>query len=426
MTWWKFSTQVDPDFAAIVDAALEKRDLRVEQAERLLTARDAEFHLLLAAADAARKEDCGDDVSYVVNRNINWTNVCYRGCSFCGFSRYKHEAEAYEISLEQIVAKASEAVARGATEVCIQGGIHPNRTHETYLAILSAIKKAHPSLHIHAFSPEEIDFSQQKSGMPLREYLLLLKASGLGSIPGTGAEVLDDALRETLAPRKLGTQRWIEIVRAAHEVGLPSSSTLLYGHIETPAHVARHLEILRTLQKETGGFTEFVPLGFIHTNTKLFQEFGARPGSSMLEDLRLLATARLFLRPWIRNVQVSWVKMGPKLAQMGLLAGANDFGGTLMEESISKLAGAGHGECLEPHEIRTYIREVGRMPVERNTLYRILRRFEETETKVAAADSVAEGFPQQSNSEKSHVAESAEAKTLASAFPIANAVELLG
>lgn len=381
--WTRFSTQIDPAFAAILDAALDQRELSVEQAERLLTARNAEFHALLAAADAARKEDCGDDVSYVVNRNINWTNICYRNCSFCGFSRYKHEDEAYEISLEQIVAKASEAVARGATEVCIQGGIHPNRNHDTYLAILQAIKQAHPDLHIHAFSPEEIDFSQDKSGMPLREYLLLLKASGLGSIPGTGAEVLDDELRETLAPRKLSTQRWIEIVRTAHEVGLPSSSTLLYGHIEAPRHVAQHLDILRSIQKDTGGFTEFVPLGFIHTNTKLFKEFGARPGASMLEDLRLLATARLFLRPWIRNVQVSWVKMGPKLAQMGMLAGANDFGGTLMEESISKLAGAGHGECLEPAEIRSFIQEVERTPVERSTLYRVLRRFD---LKQAAPD----------------------------------------
>ncbi len=374
--WSQFFRQLDPAFSALLDAALDKRELSIEQAERCLTARDIEFHALLAVADAARKEDCGDDVSYVVNRNINWTNICYRNCSFCGFSRYKHEAEAYEISLEQIVNKASAAVVRGATEVCIQGGIHPNRNHETYIAILQAIKQACPDLHIHAFSPEEIDFSQEKSGMPLREYLRLLKDAGLGSIPGTGAEVLDDELRATLAPRKLSTQRWIEIVRTAHEVGLPSSSTLLYGHIESPRHVAQHLDVLRTIQKDTGGFTEFVPLGFIHTNTKLFNEFGARPGASMLEDLRLLATARLFLRPWIRNIQVSWVKMGPKLAQMGLLAGANDFGGTLMEESISKLAGAEHGECLEPTEIRSFIQEVERTPVERSTLYRILRRFD--------------------------------------------------
>lgn len=420
----RLAARIDPAFAAILDAALEKRELSCAQAERFLTARGAEFQLLLAAADAARKEDCGDEVSYVVNRNINWTNICYRSCSFCGFSRYKHEDEAYEISLEQIVAKASEAVARGATEVCIQGGIHPNRTHETYLAILTAIKQAHPDLHIHAFSPEEIDFSQQKSGMPLREYLLLLKASGLDSIPGTGAEVLDDVLRETLAPRKLGTQRWIEIVRTAHEVGLPSSSTLLYGHIEAPQHVARHLEILRTLQKDTGGFTEFVPLGFIPTNTKLFKELGARPGASLLEDLRLLATARLFLRPWIRNVQVSWVKMGPKLAQMGLLAGANDFGGTLMEESISKLAGAGHGECLEPHEIRAYIRAVERPPVERSTLYRILRRFEAVEP--ATGDNAQAAVAQPVDSGRSACARSANAAPLASARSITNAIELLG
>jgi len=241
-----------------------------------------------------------------------------------------------------------------------------------------SIKAELPDLHIHAFSPEELDFGQRKSGMPLREYLLWLQEAGLGTIPGTAAEILDDEVRRVLAPRKLMTERWVEIVRTAHEVGLRSSATIMYGHIEKPEHVVRHLAIQRELQKETGGFTEFVPLGFIHERNVLGHA-GARPGPSALSDLRLIAVARLFFRPWITNVQMSWVKMGTKMAQMALLSGANDFGGTLMEESISRESGADHGENLPPEEMRRLIRELGRVPVERSTTYRILRRFDDPE-----------------------------------------------
>ncbi len=368
---------IDDQVARILDAALDGRELSPADAERLLQAEGADFHALVRAADLARADDVGDDVTYVVNRNINFTNVCYVGCSFCGFSRHKDDADAYDHPMEILLEKAGNAVARGATEVCIQGGIHPNKDHTHYREILETLKAAFPDVHIHAFSPEEIDFGHRKSGMALDGYLRWLVDAGLGTMPGTAAEILDDEVRQVVSPRKLGRDRWVEIVTTAHRVGLRSTSTLMYGHIENPGHVAGHLALLRDIQKRTGGFSEFVPLGFIHERNILFNHLGARPGSSMSEDVRLVAVARLFLRPWIRNIQVSWVKMGPKLASLGLLAGANDFGGTLMEESISRESGSDFGENLPPEEIRQLVRSVGRVPVERTTLYEVRRRFDD-------------------------------------------------
>jgi 7,8-didemethyl-8-hydroxy-5-deazariboflavin synthase CofH subunit len=368
---------VDPDVARILDAALAGRETTVEEAERLLRAQGADFHALVRAADLARREDTGDDVSYVVCRNINFTNVCYVGCSFCGFARHRDDDDAYDHPMEVVLEKCRDAVSRGATEVCIQGGIHPKKDHTHYREILTTIKASFPRLHIHAFSPEEIDWGHRKSGMGLADYLRWLVDAGLGTIPGTAAEILDDAVRDRLSPRKLKTGRWVEIVTTAHRIGLRSSSTLMYGHVEEPRHVAAHLGLLRAIQKQTRGFTEFVPLGFIHERNTLYNFLGARPGASPLEDLRVIAVARLFLRPWITNVQMSWVKMGPRLAQVALGAGANDFGGTLMEESISRESGSQHGENLPAEEMRRLIREVGRTPVERSTTYEILRRFED-------------------------------------------------
>ena len=370
-------SDVSPEVGRTLDAALEKRELSARDATRLLSAQGADLFALIRAADLARSEDNGDDVSFVVTRNINFTNICYVGCSFCGFARHKDEDDAYDHPMETLIEKARDAVARGATELCIQGGIHPNKDHTHYRDILLALKRVFPDLHLHAFSPEEIDFGHRKSGMELRDYLRWLVDAGLGTIPGTAAEILDDSVRNVVSPRKLKTARWVEIIRAAHSVGLRSTSTLMYGHIETVEHVAHHLALLRNLQKETGGFTEFVPLGFIHERNILFNHMQARPGASMPEDLRMIAVARLFLRPWITNIQMSWVKMGPKLAQMALLSGANDFGGTLMEESISRESGSHFGENLPPEEIRQLVRAVGRTPVERSTTYRILRRFDD-------------------------------------------------
>jgi 7,8-didemethyl-8-hydroxy-5-deazariboflavin synthase CofH subunit len=370
-------SDVSPDVARILDGALSGKEPSRDDALRLLRAEGPDLRCLISAADVARREDNGDDVSYVVNRNINFTNVCYVGCSFCGFSRHADDPDAYDRSMEEILGKCRDAIARGATEVCIQGGIDPKKDHEHYHLILTTIKAAFPELHIHAFSPEEIDFGHKKSGMPLSEYLVWLKDAGLGTIPGTAAEILDDSIRNLLAPNKLMTARWVEIVSAAHSVGLRSSSTIMYGHIEQPEHVASHLDLLRSVQKQTGGFTEFVPLGFIHEKNALGHVDVSRPGPSAADDLRLIAVARLFLRPWITNVQMSWCKMGKKLAQLSLTAGANDFGGTLMEESISRESGADHGENLAPEEMRRLIREMGRTPIERSTSYRLLRRFDD-------------------------------------------------
>ncbi len=368
---------VSPEVGRILEAALEKRELRARDAAVLLSAEGADFFALLRAADLARSDDVGDDVSFVVTRNVNFTNICYVGCTFCGFSRHRDEHDAYDHPLEALVQKARDAVARGATELCIQGGIHPGKDHTHYRDILLAFKRSFPQLHLHAFSPEEIDFGQRKSGMELGDYLRWLVDAGLGSIPGTAAEILDDSVRAIVSPRKLMTARWVEIVKAAHAIGLRSTSTLMYGHIESVEQVAAHLQLLREIQRETGGFTEFVPLGFIHERNILFNHMDARPGASMPEDLRTIAVARLFLRPWISNIQMSWVKMGPKLAQLALLAGANDFGGTLMEESISRESGSHFGENLPQEEMRRLIREVGRTPVERSTTYQMLRRFDD-------------------------------------------------
>ena len=368
---------VSSEVAAILDASLSGRELSVEHAERLLAATGSDFQALLRAGDVARADDRGDDVSFVICRNINFTNVCYVGCSFCGFSRHREESDAFDHDMQTLVDKARDAVTRGATEVCIQGGIHPGKNHLHYREILLALKRELPALHIHAFSPEEIDFGHRKSGMPLHDYIAWLRDAGLGTIPGTAAEILDDEIRQVISPNKLGRDRWVEIVTAAHETGLRSTATVMYGHIETPGHVARHLGLIREIQQRTGGFTEFVPLGFIHEKNVLFNHMDARPGASVSEDLRLIAVSRLFLRPWIQNIQMSWVKLGPKVAQLSLQCGANDFGGTLMEESISRESGADFGENLPAEEMRRLIREMGRVPVQRSTTYEVLQRFDD-------------------------------------------------
>jgi len=353
-----------------LEKSLEGKELSRNDLLVLLSTTGRELNALCTVADLAREEDVGDEVSYVINRNINSTNICYVGCSFCGFARHKGDAEAYDRDLEEIVRRAKEGAELGASEVCIQAGIHPNKDGFWYRETIEGVKAALPDMHIHGCSPEEIHWGHEHSGgMTLEDYLRMLKESGLGSIPGTAAEILDDEVRKVLSPRKLNVERWIEIIRTAHSVGLPSSSTVMYGHIEKPEHIARHMEILREIQKDTGGFTEFVPLGFIHSNTRLYQEQGARAGASMPEDLRMIAVGRLFLRPWIRNIQVSWVKMGLKLSQSALMSGANDFGGTLMEESISQAAGSEHGDNVGVETLERLIRELGRIPYERTTTY---------------------------------------------------------
>ncbi len=362
--------------ARVLEKSLAGSDLNFEDGMALSAADGDDLLALVKVADEIRRRTVGDYITYVVNRNLNFTNVCIVGCAFCGFSRGPNSPDAYFHSTETLVARSVEAVERGATEVCIQGGLPRDMDGRYYVNLLRAIKARLPQLHVHAYSPMEIAYGVEKTGMPLHDYLLMLKEAGLGSVPGTAAEILDDDVRQTLSPNKLKVKQWIEIIRTAHQLGIPSTSTMMYGHTETPEHWVRHMLLLRDIQKETGGFTEFVPLGFIHSQTRLFQKGGARAGHSMREDLVVHALARLMLHGYIRNIQVSWVKLGFDGSLACLEAGANDFSGTLMEESISKSAGASFGEYVSPGEFRAMIRKIGRIPAERTTTYEILKVFE--------------------------------------------------
>jgi FO synthase len=360
-------------------AAMSGEEPTFEQGLKLATAEGAALQALVAVADKMRRETVGDTITYVVNRNINFTNVCFVGCSFCGFGRGPGADDAYSLSFDEMVHRAREAWDRGATEVCIQGGLPRDLDGFFYRDLLRTIKRAIPGMHVHAFSPMEIDYGVLKTGMPLRDYLQMMKDEGLGSIPGTAAEILDDRVRRELSPNKLPVARWVEIISAAHELGIPTTSTMMYGHVEEPADCVRHILLLRSIQKRTGGFTEFVPLGFIHENTRLFRHGGARPGATRDEHLRMHALSRVLLHGAIRNVQVSWVKLGFETSLVCLQSGANDFGGTLMEESISKAAGATFGEYVSPEQFREMIRTIGRTPAERSTTYKIRRSFDQAE-----------------------------------------------
>jgi 7,8-didemethyl-8-hydroxy-5-deazariboflavin synthase CofH subunit len=363
----------------ILQAAAGGAELRFEQGLVLATAGDAALEALVAVADRLRQQTVGDAITYVVNRNINFTNVCFVGCSFCGFGRGPGAADAYSLSFEEVVRRAREAWERGATEVCVQGGLPRDLDGFFYRDLLRAIKHAIPGMHVHAFSPMEIDYGVLKTGMPLRDYLRMMKDEGLGSIPGTAAEILDDRVRKELSPNKLPAARWVEIISTAHELGIPTTSTMMYGHVEEPADWVRHMLLLREIQKRSGGFTEFVPLGFIHENTRLYRHGGARPGAKRDEHLRVHALARVLLHGAIKNLQVSWVKLGFETSLACLQAGANDFSGTLMEESISKAAGATFGEYVSPEEFRARIRSIGRVPAERTTTYKIRHIFDQPE-----------------------------------------------
>jgi 7,8-didemethyl-8-hydroxy-5-deazariboflavin synthase CofH subunit len=363
----------------ILHAAVSGAELTFEQGLVLATAEGPALEALVSVADQLRRETVGDTITYVVNRNINFTNICFVGCSFCGFGRGPGAADAYSLSFDEVVRRAREAWERGATEVCVQGGLPRDLDGFFYRDLLRAIKHAIPAMHVHAFSPMEIDYGVTKTGMPLRGYLQMMKDEGLGSIPGTAAEILDDRVRKELSPNKLPAARWVEIITAAHELGIPTTSTMMYGHVEEPADWVRHILLLRAIQKRTGGFTEFVPLGFIHENTRLYRHGGARPGAKREEHLRVHALARVLLHGAIKNLQVSWVKLGFETSLACLQAGANDFSGTLMEESISKAAGATFGEYVSPEEFRARIRSIGRVPAERSTTYKIRRLFDEPE-----------------------------------------------
>ncbi|HET7440259.1 MAG TPA: 5-amino-6-(D-ribitylamino)uracil--L-tyrosine 4-hydroxyphenyl transferase CofH [Terriglobales bacterium] len=340
-----------------------------EECVRLANAEGDDLLGLLVAADALRRELAGNLVTYVVNRNINFTNVCFVGCKFCAFSRGPRESDSYFLTLEQVAQKAIEAWELGATEVCIQGGLPHGLPPFYYRDILRAVKAAAPRMHIHAFSPMEILYGLELTGMPLADYLCMLRENGLDTLPGTAAEILDDEVRFVLSRNKLSTAQWKQIIRTAHGCGIRTTSTLMYGHTESPEHWVNQLLSFREIQEETGGFTEFVPLGFVHQNTLLFHQGLSRPGPTLAEHLKIHALARIMLAGSINNIQVSWVKLTKRLSQLCLHAGANDYGGTLMEENISREAGATAGQYTSPEDFQTLILEIGRIPAERNTTY---------------------------------------------------------
>lgn len=364
------------DIARILERPFLGREIAAEDAVTLFGTEGTDRDVLFQAANALTQMVHGDRASFVVCRNINFTNICYMGCQFCGFAKRRDEAGAEVLGLAEIVRRAREAKERGATEVCIQGGLNPDLDWCHYRAIIEAIKADVPDLHIHAFSPFEIWYGAKQARMPYRDYILGLKEAGLGSMPGTAAEILDTTIRKQLTRDKLSTEDWVTIVKAAHSVGLRSTATIMYGHIDQPVHWAAHLDLLRDIQKETGGFTELVPLGFVHHDSPLYhRRSDVRPGPSADESLKMHAIARLMLHGHIDNIQVSWVKLGPEMAVKMLRSGANDLGGTLMNESISRAAGAKHGQEVTPAEMVRLIRAAGRMPVQRNTLYETIEEF---------------------------------------------------
>ncbi len=367
-------SDVDRAVARAVERAAGGVRLDPPEIVRLFAARDADYAHVTRAADALRKAVSGDVVRYVVNRNINYTNMCTYRCTFCAFSKGKsHEAlrgPAYDLEMGEIVRRAEEAWARGATEVCLQGGIHPDYTGATYEAICRAIKAAVPGMHIHAFSPLEVTQGAATLGLSLSAFLARLKAAGLGTLPGTAAEILDDEVRAIICADKVNTAEWVAVARAAHGLGMRTTSTIMYGHVEAPVSWARHLLVLRDLQTETGGFTEFVPLPFVHMEAPMYLKGQARKGPTVREAVLMHSVARLVLHPGIQNIQTSWVKMGPQGAALCLEAGANDLGGTLMNESISRAAGTEHGQEFPPERMEALIRSIGRVPQQRTTDYR--------------------------------------------------------
>jgi len=367
--------RIDPAVAGTLQRALDGEELNFDDGLLLAQTAGLELEALVLAADRVRRERVGDVITYVGNRNINFTNVCFIGCRFCAVSRAPREEDAYFHSFEEIQRRSLEAWERGAREVCVQGGLPRDLDPYYYRDLLRAIKQATPEMHIHAFSPMEVVYGVELTGMPLADYLSMLKEAGLGTLPGTAAEILDDDIRHKIERIKLKVDQWLDVIKTAHRLGIRTTSTMMYGHTETEEHWVRHLLLLREVQKETGGFTEFVPLGFVHEFTQLYRSGDARPGPSVEEHLKVHALSRLMLQGWIDNIQVSWVKMSREMAQACFRAGANDYGGTLMDENISRLAGATSGEYLSPEEFRSRIRELGRVPAERTTLYKIVRSF---------------------------------------------------
>ena len=382
---------VTPETAAVLDRALSGADITPEEAVVLFAAEGQDYHALVTTADELRRRTVGDIVTYVVNRNINFTNVCIKGCGFCAFSRDFREEEGYLLPPEEIVRRAKEAWDYGATEVCVQAGLPPKMEGDLYIRLCEAIKKELPDMHIHGFSPEEVLYGAIRSETTIRSYLTELKAAGVGSLPGTSAEVLDQDLRDKISPGRITVDKWTEVITTAHELGIPTTSTVMFGYLETPTQLAKHMDLIRGIQQQTGGITEFVPLSFVHTEAPMFMKGlveNVRSGPTGIDVIKMHAIARIMLNNWIPNIQASWVKEGPRMSQLLLTAGVNDLGGTLINESISTAAGAQHGQLMRPSEFRQMIREAGRIPAERYTTYKTRRVFSDTDQELDPLDLV--------------------------------------
>ena len=382
----------DPIISEILNNALSDKEISAKEGIELYGADGINFHLIGLVADEIRRRRVGDTVSYVVNRNINFTNVCIKQCGFCAFSRDFREEEGYFLPTEEIVRRAKEAHQVGATEVCIQAGLPPDMKGDLYENICREIKKEIPNIHIHGFSPEEILYGADRSNTTIDEFLKRMKEAGVGTLPGTSAEILDQKLRDKISPGRISADNWEKVIKTAHKMGIKTTSTMMFGHLETIEHRVNHIVKLREIQKETGGFTEFVPLNFVHTEAPMYKHQlheGIRQGGSGNDVLLTHAIARIMLNNSIDNLQMSWVKEGQKMSQLLLMWGANDFGGTLINESISTSAGSEYGQLLKPKEIRRMVREIKRTPAERDTEYNILKKFENGEEEEDKLDKIA-------------------------------------
>src|SRR5205809_3211530 len=379
------------DVRRILVGVLDGHELSVDDGISLTAAVGRDLHALTLVADELRRRQVGDVVTYVVNRNINFTHVCLKRCGFCAFSHDPRQEEGYLLPSDEVVRRAREAWELGATEVCIQAGLPPKLDGRYYIYLTRALKSALPGLHLHAFSPEEVLYGSVRSGLPIKEYLAELRAAGLGTLPGTSAEILDQEIRDRISRGRITVGQWVEVITTAHALGIRTTSTIMYGHVETPDHWIRHMALLRSIQKDPGGFTQSVPLCLIHSEAPMYAKGlvpGVRPGATGVEVVKLHALARLMLGDALRNIQSSWVKEGPKLAQALLDAGANDLGGTLINESISTSAGAQYGQLVGPAELRRWIRDAGRVPAERDTLYHIVREYADGDDPRSELDAV--------------------------------------
>ena len=382
---------IRPETAAVLNRALSGEDITSEEAVVLFGAEGQEYNAMVMTADELRRRTVGDIVTYVVNRNINFTNVCIKRCGFCAFSRDFRQEEGYLLPVEEIIRRAKEAWDYGATEVCVQAGLPPKMEGDLYIRLCESLKKELPDMHIHGFSPEEVLYGSIRSESTIKQYLTELKVAGVGSLPGTSAEVLDQELRDKISPGRITVDQWTEVITTAHELGIPTTSTVMFGYLETPTQLAKHMDLIRGIQQQTGGITEFVPLSFVHTEAPMFMKGlvdDVRPGPSGIEVIKMHAIARIMLNNWIPNIQASWVKEGSRMSQLLLTAGVNDLGGTLINESISTAAGAQHGQLMRPSEFRQIIRQAGRIPAERYTTYKTRRVFSDTDQELDPLDLV--------------------------------------